>query len=292
MHGLTQQSGLTPRGSDYIPVILAKIDSNEKKQFLERIKANPEQEKTENIELWYAKTSEPQTYKENMVTTEIIKKMKEIEEVTFRESQAFMNNHNIKTKEDLEYEYGIKNTQIKLGSNKDWYMIYGEQKDGIMISDFAVVGGINAEKNGTLPQKTDAMLAVFEATNEIYKVMLEAGENGKRLYCNATSDTSLVNIKSMMKNGLILVKDMNGQELKLNGKDIVYESTGKKAETRGFEEDDSIQMIDLEIVVNTEELKKEQERIEKILAKARDRFVMKGAKKEEELDELRKEMRH
>ena len=291
MHGLTQQNGLTPRGSNNTPVILAKIDSTEKEKHLERIKLNSEQEKPENIDLWYAKVSEPQTYNHNTVTPRIIEQVKEIEQVTFRESQAFMNNHNIDNIEDLEYEYGIKNSQIKVGSNKDWYMIYGEQNDGIMISDFAVVGGINAENNGKMSQKTDAMLAIFEATNEIYKVMLETREKGQRLYCNATSDTSLVNIKSMMKSGVISVKDINGRKLKLNGKDIVYESTEEAVETRGFEEDENIQMMDLEIVINIEKLKQEQEKMEKLLAKAKDRFIMKGAKKEEGLDEMRKEIR-
>ena len=251
------------------------------------------------MEFWYGKVTEPQTYEhktgenieQNAILDKVIEKVKEIEQITYRESQAFLNNHNIENIEDLEYEYYIKNAHIKLGSNKDWYMIYGEQKGGIMISDLAVAGGIHAEKNGTLNQKTDARVAMFEAANEAYKVMLEAAEAGKRVYCNATSDTSLLNIKSMLRNGTISVKDMNGRKLKLNGKDIVYEETEEEVETRGFEDDEDIEMMDLEIVPNIEKLKQLQMKIEESLAKVRENFIMKGTKKEEGLDEMRKEIR-
>jgi hypothetical protein len=160
-----------------------------------------------------------------------------------------------------------------------------------MISDFAVIGGINAEKNGILSNKKDSKLAVFEATNEMYKLLLEVGNEGKKIYCNATSDTSLINLKSMLKKGTISLKDMNGYNLKLEGKDIVYEDFRKKVKTRSFGEDEEIQMMDLEIVPNLEKLKEEQLKIEALLAKVKDKARLEGTEKEEGLDNMRNEIR-
>jgi hypothetical protein len=162
---------------------------------------------------------------------------------------------------------------------------------GIMISDFAVIGGINAEKNGILSNKKDSKLAVFEATNEMYKLLLDIGNVGNKIYCNATSDTSLINIKSMLKKGTISLKDMNGQSLKLEGKDIVYKDSKEKVKTRSFGEDEEIQMMDLEIVPNLEKLKEEQLKIEELLGKIRENIKMKGTEKEEGLDNMRNKFR-
>ena len=42
-----------------------------------------------------------------------------------------------------------EDANIVIGSNNDWYLIYGESDDAdIEISDLAIVGAINAEKNG------------------------------------------------------------------------------------------------------------------------------------------------
>jgi hypothetical protein len=160
-----------------------------------------------------------------------------------------------------------------------------------MISDFAVIGGINAQKNGKLNDKTNNKLAIFEATNEMYKVLLEAGNKRKKIYCNATSDTSLINIKSALRKGTISLKDIDGKSLKLKGKDIVYDNSKEKVKTRGFGEDEKIQMMDLEIVPNIEKLKEEQLKIKEILDKVKDDIVMKGAKKEDNLDFMRYEIR-
>jgi predicted Holliday junction resolvase-like endonuclease len=103
------------------------MEEKEKNKFLERIKKNPEQVKPEDMKLWYAKVGETQNYENRKITEEVIKNIKEIEKETFRESQALLNKNNVENLEDLEYEYNIENAQIKLGSNKDWYMIYGEQ---------------------------------------------------------------------------------------------------------------------------------------------------------------------
>jgi hypothetical protein len=116
-------------GSNSTPVILAKIEEKENNKFLERIKANPGQVKPENMKLWYGKVGNPKSYEKEKITEEVIKDIKKIEKETFRDSQAFLNNYNVETREDLEYEYGIKKAQIKLGSKKDWYVIYGEQDD-------------------------------------------------------------------------------------------------------------------------------------------------------------------
>jgi hypothetical protein len=94
---------------------------------LEKIKSNPWKVYPDDLEFWYGKVGEPQTYEHNQATKYIIEEIKKIEQETYRESQAFLNNNNVENIDDLESEYKIKNAQIKLGSNKDWYMIYGRQ---------------------------------------------------------------------------------------------------------------------------------------------------------------------
>jgi hypothetical protein len=105
------------------------MEVKEKNKFLERIKVNPKQVKPEDMKLWYGKVGEPETCEHNQITPKIIEDIKKIEEETFRDSQAIMNNNNVETIEDLEYEYGIENAQIRLGSNTDWYVICGERND-------------------------------------------------------------------------------------------------------------------------------------------------------------------
>ena len=48
-----------------------------------------------------------------------------------------MNENDIKTVDEIEDEYGIHNANLRIGSNNDWYLIYGEDEDSIVISDFA-----------------------------------------------------------------------------------------------------------------------------------------------------------
>ena len=78
----------------------------------------------------------------------------------------------------------------------------------IMISDFAVYGMMSAEKNETI-DGANSKLAMAESSFETYKLLIESALNGKRIYCNATQDTSYQNIKRMMEKGLAQVKDFN-----------------------------------------------------------------------------------
>jgi len=197
-----------------------------------------------------------------------------------------LNNKDVETIEDMQYKYGLDNMQVKLGSNEDWYLVYGEDENEVKIADLAMVGGINSQKNESLP-KANTKLAIAESSTEIYKLLLEASKNDKTIYCNATEDTSLINIKKMLEKGLIDVKDGYGRNLEYSENGLLYEETNELMEGRRWGYDSVIQMFDLKIIPHEEEIKEALRQSEKWLAKVQDSNQMKGTAKEEGLDELR-----
>ena len=74
-------------------------------------------------------------------------KIKKIERIVFREKQQVLNNDEAETLDDIESIYEIDNVEVKLGSNEDWYLIYGKSESEIKIKDLAIVGGVNSQKN-------------------------------------------------------------------------------------------------------------------------------------------------
>ncbi len=286
--------GHAPNGSDGTPVVLANMDENELKQIHERETNTKIEVKTTDVPLWYGKVGKVQDLTNNEITEEKIEILKQIEKAVYREEQQIMNNEDVQTVEDIEYEYGIDNANIKIGSNNDWYLIYGEDDSSIVISDLAVIGGVNAQKQNINNEniKSNPKLAVAESANEMYNLLIQAGEEDKQIICNATADTSLVNIIRMAQKGCISLKTTDGEEIEYkDGKGLVYLDNGEEVETRDWDEDGNIQMLDLEIIPNMPELIQEKKKIEDFLRKTQELIRMQGREKEVGLDELRKQMR-
>ena len=71
----------------------------------------------------------------------------------------------------------------------------------------------------------------------------------------------------------------------------LYSDDEEKVETRNWDEDGNIQMLDLEIIPNMPELTQEKKKIEEFLRKTQEAIKMQGREKEIGLDELRKQIR-
>lgn len=287
--------GQAPNGSRGMPVLIASMDEKDLKQIQERKQSEHEVEvKTTDIPLWYGKVGKVQSLTNSEVTKEKVELIKQIEKVAYREEQRLMNNKDIKTVEDIEYEYGIYNANIKIGSNNDWYLIYGEDDNTIVISDLAVIGGINAQSNNIDNEniKSNPKLAVAESANEMYNLLIQAGKNEKKIICNATADTSLVNITRMVKKGCISLKTLGGEEIEYKeGKGLIYSNTEEEVTTRDWDDKGNIQMLDLEIIPNMPELIQEKKKVEEFLRRVKSLTKMQGREKEIGLDELRKQIR-
>ena len=286
--------GHAPKGSNGTPVVIVKMDDKDLKEIHER-KNNPKIEvKTTDIPLWYGKIGKVQNLTSNEITEEKVELLKQIEKIAYREEQQMMNYEDVQNIEDIEYEYGIENANVKIGSNNDWYLIYGEEDDSIVISDLAVIGGVNSQKQNINNEniKSNPKLAVAESANEMYNLLIQAGEDDKKIICNATVDTSLVNITRMAQKGCISLKNMDGEEIEYKeGKGLVYSDDGKAVETRRWSNNGNMQMLDLEIIPNMPELIQEKNRIEEFLRKTQDVIEMHGKEKEVGLDELRRQIR-
>ena len=285
--------GHAPLGSNGTPVVIAVMDENELKQIQDRKLKTKKEVKPTEIPLWYGKVGKAQKLTRDQITEEKVEIIKQIEEITYREEQQLMNKNNVKTVDDIEYGYNIDNMNLEIGSNNDWYLIYGEYDDLLVISDLAVIGGINAEKNSTKNEniKSNPKLAIAESSNEVYDLLIHASEEDKRIVCNATANTSLVNITRMLKKGLASVKTLNGEKIEYREEGLVYSDSGKKVETRSWDDNGDIQMLDLEIIPNVPELEKEKKKVEEFLRRTQENIRMHGEEKEAGLDELRKQIR-
>ena len=88
------------------------------------------------------------------------------------------------------------------------------------------------------------------------------------------------------------LKDKNGRKVVYDKeKGLVYEDNGEKVEYRTFNDDGKIEMLDLSIEPNIENLTKATKEIKETLVKVKMAERMKGGKKNEEIDEVRREIR-
>ena len=107
-----------------------------------------------------------------------------------------------------------KDTKILLGSEENWYLICGNDKEGnLHIQDIELEGGVNSnkKKESREGQKT-SYLAIAEMASSLYDIMLKAKKENRKIMCNATKDTSLKNIKRMMAEGIAEIYDESGKQ--------------------------------------------------------------------------------
>lgn len=127
--------------------------------------------------------------------------------------------------------------------------------------------------------------------DKLYEILIEAKTEGKTIICNATEDTSLKNIKKIVKKGLAEIYDLKGRKIVLkDGIRLEYE-TGGEVNYRDFDEATGINILDIEIRPNMEKMKEERIKVQDILEKARKLERMRGKEKEKDIEELRKQIR-
>lgn len=123
--------------------------------------------------------------------------------------------------------------------------------------------------------------------DKLYEILIEAKLERKTIICNATEDTSLVNIKKLVEKGLAEIYDLEGQKIVLkDGKTLKYEN-GNEVDYRKFGYNSGINMLDIEIRPNIEKIKEERKKIQDMVEKARQLERMQGREKEKNIEELR-----
>lgn len=286
--------GKAPLGSSETPVTLATMDTKDLQEIESRQKNEYPKVKLSDVPLWYGKVGKIQHFSNETLKQNQIETIKQIEKQAYREEQQLLNTEEVQNAEDIEYSYGIENAQITIGSNNDWYLVYGEDEEKITISDLAVVGATNADNKSTKENeiKGNVKLATAEAADTLYGLLINAGKDGKTIYCNATKDTSLINIKRILSKGLVKTFNQDGKEIIYDvQKGLVYANDGTEVEYRDFSSEGNIQMLDLIIEPNVEKLIQEKEKISMLLEKTKELISMRGKEKEEGLDKLRRTIR-
>jgi hypothetical protein len=166
------------------------------------------------------------------------------------------------TVDDVAYAYNCDTEKLKVcvSRDKDWYAMYYEEGNSIYIADVALVNGTNAEGKGS--RKTETLISSLELAKKMYEVFIEAAESGKTITCDATKDTSGLNIQNMIKNGLVEV--ISAEDYEWNGAS-------------------NIEMQNMELKPSKEKIEKELKKLEKLIEKAEERrMVYKKADKGDE----------
>ena len=283
--------GEAPNGSPGKPVILTEMSEEERKEIIQRQKGNANQNNIQEIPLWYKNVKDPTVYTAENISANEINIIRKLEKQSYRGEQQIINDK-VQDMEDIEDIYGIEDAKIVIGSNEDWYLIYGENDDGdIEISDLAIVGAMNAETSSKESQG-NVKLATAESTDTLYKLLIEVGEKGEMLHCDATRDTSLINIKRMLKKGLVKIYDDEEEEIIYDKqKGLIYAENGEEIQYNYFSNRKDIEMFGVYIEPQLEAIKEEAKKIQELLNRVKETEKLKGQKKEKGLDELRKKIR-
>ena len=292
------QTGAPTGSNSYKPVIIAEMEAERLDKInSRRMESNKKISDLTNIPLWYGKVDEPEELAGDRIKEQDIEIMKSIERKVYRPNQQLMNNGQVREYRDLRYAYEVDNLSVVMGSQKNWYMIYGiGEKGECKIQDIALEGGLNSGKNVESKEKQNkSRLATVEMANEVYSLMIKNAKEGIKIVCNATKDTSLINIKNMIKKGIADVCDKNGKKIIISSSgELTYEN-GDEVSYREFEskvkDDESIKMLDLEIKPNIDKMLEEKIKLESYLQMARKMARMKSTEKEKGIDDMRRAIR-
>ena len=287
-----------PWGSNsYVPVSIAKMSEEDLEIINQRrAKSNKKVSDITNIPLWYGKVDEINECSNDKITEQQIQILKRIEAKVYRKEQQLINSRNAMSSGDLKSIYELSEVTAVVGSEENWYMVYGTGSDGTCkIQDLAMEGGLNSTKNTESTEKQNAsIIATAEMADYVYALMIKKAKEGTKIVCNATKDTSLINIKNMVKKGLIEIRNMNGKKIVLSESgDYTYED-GNEVQYRDFSNgkgSEKIQMLDIEIIPNLDKMIEEKAKIDDLLQKARKVRRMKATEKEKDIDERRESIR-
>ncbi len=227
-------SGLT-YGNDGKQLVLAgSIDERKKQDKSKDIAEIP-------LELMYKNPREVFKCK-GIEVNAVIDDIKAIENKTYRNAQKLLQNANDYI--DIAYSNLIdpQRLQVHVSANHDWYMIFEERDDCFYIADIAATAGKNSESKET----EDGFYQSLEAMESLYDVMQQAAQSRKKVYLNATEDTSYTSILSLAKAGI----------LSIDSDEIRPWGNGSK-----------INMHDMWLTVDLEKVTKELERVRKHLEK-------------------------
>ncbi len=119
------------------------------------------------------------------------------------------------------------------------------------IADIALLNGVNSEKGEKT--KTDIMSSSLELQYKMYEIFLEAAERGRTITCDATRDTSGMNIDKMAQKGLIKVVE-DEEDRWSAGSDI--------------------EMRRMEFTVDSKKIEKEMKELKVLLDKAHERNII------------------
>jgi hypothetical protein len=210
-----------------------------------RRKTKPANVKGE-VPVTYTKPREVREEEGYNIDEDIIEILKQIESETYREGQQLM--QECETVEDIAYAYGCESEKLKVtvSRDKDWFAMYYEEEDSIYIADIALVNGTHAEKNSE--RKTETIISSLELAKRMYELFIEAAEGWKTITCDATKDTSGLNIQNMIKNGLVEV-----------------------VKSDDYDWDEEIEMSKMVLIPNKEKIEKELKKLEKLIEKAEER---------------------
>ena len=214
--------------------------------------------------------------------------------------------------EDIEDIYNINEPNIYIGSNNDRYLIYEERSNKIDRADLAIAGAIHSKKaeeneemnselneeigeetiEGNKATKGASKLAVAESAEVLYNLLIKAGKEGKGIYCDATKDTSLINIKRMLKKGLVRTYSNDGREIIYDKeKGLVYKDNEEVVDYNYYSDSEEIEMLSMQIEPEIEKLEQEEKHVAELLKRLKEIERLKGKEKEEGLEELRKQIR-
>lgn len=127
--------------------------------------------------------------------------------------------------------------------------------------------------------------------DKLYEILINAKTEGKTIICNATEDTSLINIIDLLAKGLAEIYDLEGRKIVLKDKKKLEYETGGEVNYRDFGCRTGINILDIEIRPNMEKMKEERIKVQDILEKAKRLVRMRGKEKEKDIEELRKQVR-
>jgi len=104
------------------------------------------------------------------------------------------------------YDLGLADADrigISMNDTGDWYILYEETCDGLMILE----SGIDTTKAKTETETRDRKMALGEYTREMYKLMLGATSKGKSMTIDSYSSNTFVNLDLLTQNGIIDIEN-------------------------------------------------------------------------------------
>ncbi len=127
---------------------------------------------------------------------------------------------------------------------------------------------------------------------KLYELMINASKSSIPILCNATKDTSLLNIKSLAKEKVVELYDDSGKRIILGEADELIYEDGAMVQYEDFDDDSGIDMLKLQLkIIDLAKLVEKRIQALEYLEQSRSNKRLQGAEEEKGLEELRKIVR-